>query len=179
MGKSGSTMSEGQKEFKGQATNRLDDKERVFIPKAFSEAMLHLWGPEPSLTLFAHGVGKCLCLAKKSVWAEANRGVEKLGLNDPLAIRLRRLNALTTDVRPDKLGRIPVPKFLRDAAGLRDEVRFVGCRDYLELWDPANFDKETEDLFAGAGERVASEARSRPEFSGGGTGGASPSGGGV
>jgi MraZ protein len=56
-------------------------------------------------------------------------------MTDPVARLLKRLifsNADRVDV--DKVGRILIPQFLRDAVELDGEAVIVGVGDYFEIW---------------------------------------------
>ncbi len=58
-------------------------------------------------------------------------------MTDPMARLLKRLIFSAADLLDiDKAGRILIPQFLREAAGLDGEVVIVGVGDYFEIWSP-------------------------------------------
>ncbi len=58
------------------------------------------------------------------------------GVGDVLAI-----TSSAVEVSPDKQGRILVPAWLQEAAGLDGRVLLVGNIDRVELWHPDEFDR--------------------------------------
>ncbi len=66
---------------------------------------------------------------------------------------VRRVTASAVEVEPDAHGRIRIPPWLRERAGLDDSVLFVGALDRIELWNSSRFDaleppEDGEDEFA-------------------------------
>jgi MraZ protein len=55
----------------------------------------------------------------------------------------------------DSAGRIMVPAFLMEHAGLRKEVVVVGAGDHLELWDPARWTEHQPALLDGIAQITA------------------------
>ena len=56
------------------------------------------------------------------------------------ARKMRFLFANAAKCEPDKQGRFLIPTELRDYAGLKDEVMFVGLAGHAEIWDSATYD---------------------------------------
>jgi len=164
--------------FIGQSKNRLDDKDRVFVPGSLRKAIEAAWGKEPRLVTHLNPVGTCIVLASEEGWLEAWERYNQMEWHDEYAAQMRRLQSLSEIVRMDRQGRITVPPFLREYVGIQDEILFVGCGDYIELWNPEAGRKILQDTFASAKDLI-SKVRGRPGVSGGGTGGVPPSGGGV
>ncbi len=52
---------------------------------------------------------------------------------------LRRITAQATEVEPDDHGRIRIPPWLREQAGLEGSALFVGTVDRIEIWSPERF----------------------------------------
>lgn len=52
----------------------------------------------------------------------------------------------------DKQGRFVVPKVLRDYAGLKNQVIFVGLGDRIELWNQDAWDKQEAYVLEHAGD---------------------------
>ncbi|MFN7697035.1 MAG: hypothetical protein ACK5U8_04015, partial [Deltaproteobacteria bacterium] len=60
---------------------------------------------------------------------------------DPSGVMIRRLSVSSAvEVEVDKLGRLLVPKELRDLAGLEREALWAGMGDHLELWSKERFE---------------------------------------
>jgi MraZ protein len=65
---------------------------------------------------------------------------------DPDAQRLRRFYASGSVPCPiDSQGRILVPGFLRDHAGLDNKVIVAGVLERVEIWSPAKFEASQAD----------------------------------
>jgi len=68
-------------------------------------------------------------------------------MTNPKARLLRRLIFSSANrVEVDKVGRILVPQFLRDAAGLETNVVIIGSGDYFEIWSPENWSEQAEQI---------------------------------
>jgi MraZ protein len=51
------------------------------------------------------------------------------------------ITSAAVEVSPDKQGRILVPAWLQEAAGLDGRVLLLGNIDRVELWDPDEFER--------------------------------------
>lgn len=82
-----------------------------------------------------------LALYPAPQWASFEAQLREKSPLDPDAQRLRRFYAAGSVPCPiDSQGRILVPGFLRDHAGLDQKVIVAGVLDYVELWSPAKFE---------------------------------------
>jgi len=116
--------------FLNQFQHSFDDKGRVTIPAKFRIL------PEDGAYVI-QGLDRNLMVLPPDRFEILKQRLNSLSLTEPSARLLRRImfgNAL--HVVPDGAGRILLPQKLRDFAGLKDEVVFVGQGDYFELWSP-------------------------------------------
>ncbi len=68
-------------------------------------------------------------------------------MTDPGARSLRRLIfSHGEQVEVDKAGRILIPQFLRESAGLVSDVIIVGAGDYFEIWSPETWNDQSTQL---------------------------------
>ena len=75
--------------------------------------------------------------------------VSKMSFTNPTVRRLSRLLfSSAAQVEPDKNGRILIPQFLRDAAGLEGEAIIVGAGKYFEIWSPERWEAQATHLSA-------------------------------
>ncbi len=82
-----------------------------------------------------------LALYPASEWADFEQRLRDSSKLDPDAQKLRRFYAPgTVPSAIDSQGRIPVPGFLREHAGLESKVIIAGVFDYVEIWNPAKFE---------------------------------------
>lgn len=81
---------------------------------------------------------RCLTLFPKPVWDSFEADLARLPMKHEGWRRLYIGSA--TDVEIDGASRVLVPAELRDWAGLKDDVLFMGVGDRFELWDKARYD---------------------------------------
>src|SRR5947208_15537671 len=105
--------------FLGEYTHTLDDKARLAIPARFRA------GLADGLFL-TRGLDRCLVIWPPDAW---HAMAERLNGVSPWRADARRLQRLffrgAIEAAPDKLGRIVIPQYLRDYAGL-DGAALVG-----------------------------------------------------
>jgi MraZ protein len=141
--------------FIGRFVNKIDDKGRTFLPARLKPLIYARWGHRPDLVLAVMGFDRCLVLVDREKWFEKRARLDGLDWMDRDAARLRRLSSLAEEVSVDRQDRMSIPHFLRKFAQLEDEVMFVGCEDYIELWNPANADMDLDELLKDAGDVIA------------------------
>jgi MraZ protein len=113
----------------GEHHHTLDDKKRVALPAKFRKEI----GKKVVIT---HGFDKCLALFTPQDWRVHLEKLQTLSLGQADSRSLYRFvvgGAMETEV--DKAGRILVPDYLKDFAGLGTDVVFVGLESRIELWD--------------------------------------------
>ena len=83
-----------------------------------------------------------LALFPANVWAAEEQRLMEMSSLDPDAQRLRRFYATGSVPCPvDSQGRILVPAFLRDHAGLEKNVIVAGVLERIEIWSPSRFEE--------------------------------------
>jgi MraZ protein len=58
----------------------------------------------------------------------------------------RRLFSGAVDLVPDRQGRIVLPVYLREFAGIDSEVVVAGMYDYIEVWDTSDWQQVREEI---------------------------------
>lgn len=116
----------------GEFRHTLDDRNRVAVPVRFRTRL------ERGATL-ARWLDKCLGLFPQDEWEELAAKLRGLPLTNPAAREFARfMSSGAVEVELDKQGRILVPGYLREYAGLSEgEVIVVGALNRLEIWAPA------------------------------------------
>jgi MraZ protein len=133
----------------GEYEHALDDKNRVTLPAKFRQAFA-------DGVFVARGIDPCLLVFPPEGW---NRFVDEqlAGLN-PFSREARQMSRLlfsgATETELDRQGRMVVPTPLLEHARLEREVVVAGVRDHLELWQPAAWRKELDEV-GGSAELVA------------------------
>jgi len=149
----GGTENRGD-QFIGRFTNKIDAKGRTFMPAKLKPLVFSRWSHRPDLVLTVMGFDRCLVLVDRKSWFERRARFAGMDWLDADAARLRRLSSLAEEVSLDKNDRITIPPFLREFAQLEDEVLFVGCEDYLELWNPKLAKANLDELLLDAGSLI-------------------------
>ncbi len=113
----------------GEYTHTLDPKKRLAIPARMRKEL----GDGAVLT---RGLNNCLFLYPMRQWEKLTEKLGQLpmGQGDTRSF-LRLLFSGAVEVEFDQLGRILVPDFLKEYAGLKQKVTVVGVYDRLEIWD--------------------------------------------
>ena len=123
--------------FRGRHDHTIDAKGRLSIPRVF-RGELESGGEGPPMLVNERDH---LALYPAQEWAEFERELLARSPLDPDAQRLRRFYAAGSVPCPiDSQGRILVPGFLRDHAGLDQKVIVAGVLEYVEIWSPAKFE---------------------------------------
>lgn len=134
-------MCEVEQMFLGQFCHNLDEKGRITIPARFRD-LLAVDG-----AYVVQGFDRNLMVLPSASFTAISNNVNKMSMTDPTARLLRRLVFSSADrVEVDKAGRILLPQFLRQAAGLEDAVYIVGNGDYFEIWSPDQWALQTEQI---------------------------------
>ncbi|MAZ40566.1 cell division/cell wall cluster transcriptional repressor MraZ [bacterium] len=113
----------------GEYKHTLDKKKRVAVPARFRKEL----GKKIILT---RGFDKCLFIYPLKEWSKLSEKLETLPIGKSDTRNLNRFmfsGAVPTDI--DSLGRIVIPDFLKDFAGLKTKVVMVGVHGRAEVWD--------------------------------------------
>ncbi len=117
--------------FLGQYQHTIDNKGRLTIPARFRELLA---AEGAYITL---GFDQNLMVLTVPSFDQVYQRINHTSMTDPTARLLKRLIFSGADqVGVDKAGRILIPQFLREAAGLDSEAVVVGVGDYFEIWSP-------------------------------------------
>ena len=116
----------------GEFRHTLDDRSRVAVPVRFRPRLAE------GATL-SRWLDNCLGLFPHDAWDELATKIAGLPLTNPRAREFARfMSSGAVEVVLDKQGRILVPGYLREYAGLTEgEVVVVGALNRLEIWAPS------------------------------------------
>lgn len=119
----------------GRHEFQIDATGRVSLPSAFRRAV----SADPLVLLQWQTTH--LDLFPRDTWTEIHRNLlaHRKARKDRGAY-LRRVTSSAVEIEPDAHGRIRIPGWLLDRAGLKDTVLFVGALDRIELWHPERFE---------------------------------------
>jgi MraZ protein len=121
--------------FLGQYRHSLDNKGRLTIPARFRELL-------EGGALVTRGFDRNLLILTTADFDRLTRRVNQMSMTDPDARDLRRrLFSNASQVDFDRLGRILIPTFLREAAQIDGDAFLVGAGNYFEIWAPEVWEK--------------------------------------
>lgn len=113
----------------GEYTHTQDEKKRISLPAKFRKEL----GKKMVIT---RGLDNCLFMYTMKNWEVV---AEKLGSLSMGASDTRGFNrfmlAGAVELEIDSNGRILIPEFLRDYAGLSRNVVFAGVHSRVEVWN--------------------------------------------
>jgi MraZ protein len=116
--------------FLGEFRHSIDNKDRLTVPARFRELM-----DEGAFIL--RGFDRNLMVYTTKAFEAISSRLNHLSITDPLTRDLRRLTfGSATRLEIDKAGRILIPDFLCQKAGLScdHEAVLVGQGSYFEIW---------------------------------------------
>jgi MraZ protein len=122
----------------GEYKHTLDKKKRVALPAKFRKEL----GKKIIIT---HGFDKCLFIYPIKEWQGFSDKLSALPVGTSDTRGLNRFmfgGAQETEV--DSLGRILIPDFLKEFAGLKTKVVIVGIEKRVEVWDEKSWDSYKE-----------------------------------
>lgn len=125
----------------GEYQHTLDSKKRLAIPAKLRKE----FGERAILT---RGLNNSLFLYPLERWQRLTEKLEHLSVGQADARTFQRLQfSGAAEVELDQLGRILIPDYLKNYAGLKQKVTIVGVNDRLEIWDEerwVNYKSEAE-----------------------------------
>jgi MraZ protein len=125
--------------FVGQYNHSMDAKGRVALPAKFRT--------ELKKAVVTKGLDNCLFVYPKKEW---DKMAEKLAALPVAKANTRAFSRLmlagAMEVEFDKQGRIILPEYLREFAGLKKNVIVAGLYTRLEIWDHEAWSKYQKEM---------------------------------
>lgn len=113
----------------GEFTHSIDEKNRISLPAKFRSEL-------GKKIVVAPGLDKCLWIFTAKKWHEIS---EKLSGSSLLQSDTRSFSrymlGLASEIEVDSIGRILVPDFLTERAGLKNKVSIIGVQNRVEIWN--------------------------------------------
>lgn len=124
--------------FSGEFSQNLDAKNRIIIPAKLRNEL----GENFVIT---RGLENTISLYTMEKWDNLNQKLSKLSLTKKSHRLLSRFFLSgANELSLDKMGRILVPKSLKEFASLSKECIFIGVGDHIELWDKNKWNEYME-----------------------------------
>ena len=120
--------------FTGSIDAKTDEKGRVFVPVVFRK-VLQKEG-EDNLVLRRDIFENCLVLYPQSVWESRVNAIcaRTNSFNRAQRQGLRLFLADAENIKLDGGGRMLIPRRYLEHAGIKNEVRFIGVDNTIEIW---------------------------------------------
>ncbi len=113
----------------GEYTHTIDDKKRISLPVKFRKEV----GKKIIVT---HGLDNCLFLYSLKEWTKISEKLANLSMGQSDSRGFNRfMLAGATEVEIDAVGRMLIPEYLKEFAGLTSKVIFTGVHNRIELWN--------------------------------------------
>lgn len=117
----------------GRYEYSLDAKSRTNFPPKFRAEM----GDTLYVTKW---FDKCLVVYGRRQWEKLDSKFENMPTVQSKEL-LRILYGNVAEVSADKQGRILLPQYLKDHAGITKDIVIIGARNYAEIWDKAAYEE--------------------------------------
>lgn len=126
--------------FIGEYHHNLDAKKRLAIPAKMRMEL----GQKAVIT---RGLDSCLFIHPQKEWEALAQKLSQLPMGQENNRSFARLMlAGAQEAEMDSLGRVLVPDYLKDYAGLEKETVIVGVFNRLEIWNKKKWDKYKEEI---------------------------------
>ncbi len=113
----------------GEYIHTIDDKKRLSLPAKFRKEL----GKKIVITT---GLDKCLFVYTESQWTKMAEQLASLSMGQADTRSFNRfLLGGAVEAEVDALGRILIPDFQKEFAGLKTKVVIVGVHNRLEIWN--------------------------------------------
>ena len=134
--------------FIGVYQHNLDSKGRISMPVKFRANL-------GSSAIVTKGLDACLFVYPKEEWQKMTDKLAQLPVSSSSARSFSRmLLSGAMELEFDKQGRAVLPSYLRDYAGLKNEIVAAGVLNRVELWDKEAWSRYSEETETNASENA-------------------------
>jgi MraZ protein len=126
--------------FLGRYYHTIDEKGRLTIPAGLRDVFV-------DGVYITQGFDRNLRLLTEPAFLEMAEKVMRMSETNPKIRKLRRLFFSSAGrVELDRLGRVLIPQFLRDFAGLENEAVIVGVGSAIEIWSSTSWQEQLQEI---------------------------------
>jgi MraZ protein len=126
--------------FWGEYAHQLDNKGRLIVPARYRALLT-------DHAILTRGLDQNLVIYPEETWANVMQQLNQMPITQPGARALRRLLfSGAVQLEPDKQGRTIIPGYLRQYAGLEDNVLLIGMETFIEVWEPSRWRSTLDDV---------------------------------
>ena len=141
--------------FYGEYEHSLDRKGRVIFPARFREVSRENYIERFYVT---RGLDRCLFVFTEEEWKLQEQRFKSLPFTKAETRKFNRLCfSGACEIIPDKQGRVLIPKYLKEYAGIERQVVVVGVANRIEIWSQRRwqqFYEETQGSFEDIAEKL-------------------------
>lgn len=119
--------------FYGEYQHTIDRKGRIILPAKFREAAKSNFIEKFFVT---RGLDKCLFMFAEDEWKNQEQKFKSMPFTKQEARRFNRIYfSGAQEMIPDKQGRILLPQYLKEFAGIKRDIVIIGVANRIEIWD--------------------------------------------
>ena len=142
--------------FYGEYEHSLDKKGRLILPSKFRESAKTNYIEKFFIT---RGLDNCLFMFPEDEWKAHESKFRSISFTKSQSRKFNRLYfSGAQEAAFDKQGRILIPRYLKEFAGIKRDVMIIGVSNRIEIWDlekwkefynseKSSFEKIAEELF--------------------------------
>lgn len=124
--------------FYGEYQHTIDRKGRIIVPSKFRQVFKEHYVEKFYVT---RGLDGCLFVFTEDEWKAQEQKFKAMPFTKQEARRFNRLYfSGACDIMCDKQGRILLPQYLKDFAGIKRDVVIVGISNRIEIWSKDRWD---------------------------------------
>lgn len=125
--------------FYGEHDHTIDRKGRLIIPSRFREVMKEHYTERFVVT---RGLDRCLFVFPEDEWRTQESRFRGLSFTKAEARRFNRIFfSGACELSCDRQGRVLIPPYLKEYAGIKRDVVLVGVSNRIEVWDKEEWRK--------------------------------------
>jgi len=118
--------------FYGEYEHAIDKKGRLIIPSKYRESFKEY---DIEKLYITRGLDKCLFMFTENEWKSQESKFKSIPFIKSEARKFNRLYfSGAAQIECDKQGRILIPKYLKDYAGIKRDVMIIGISNRIEIW---------------------------------------------
>ena len=118
--------------FYGEYEHSIDRKGRLIVPAKFRQSLKE---HEVKSLFLTRGLDGCLFLFPEAEWRIAENRFKQIPFTKGEGRKFNRLFfSGATEVMIDRLGRLLIPKALKEFAEIKQDVVIVGISNRMEVW---------------------------------------------
>lgn len=118
--------------FYGEHEHTIDKKGRIIIPSTFRDSFKEY---DIERLYITRGLDKCLFIFTESEWKSQESKFKAIPFTKSEARKFNRLYfSGASQMDFDRQGRVLIPKYLKDFAGIKKDVMIIGVSNRIEIW---------------------------------------------